>query len=112
MVEQCRSHNTSELGQGVNTITMTAAEKKAMRDEIERKKRAAKKKKAEAERMRKLAEEAEMEKGRGTSHNMHQMFAIINYVWGLYVHIKIIIVTDAKKHNMKRGIEFEISVQH
>jgi hypothetical protein len=90
---------------------MTAAEKKAMRDEIDRKKKAAKKKKAEAERMRKLAEEAEMEKGRGTS-NMHQMFAIINYVWGLYVHTKIIIVTDAKKHNMKRDIECEISVQH
>ena len=102
MVEQCRSHNTSELGQGVNTITMTAAEKKAMRDEIDRKKKAAKKKKAEAERMRKLAEEAEMEKGRGTSrHN------IINYVWGLYVHIKSIIVTDEEKYNMKRDIEFE-----
>ena len=92
---------------------MTAAEKKAMRDEIDRKKKAAKKKKAEAERMRKLAEEAEMEKGRGTSrHDMHKIFAIINYVWGLYVHIRMITVTDAKKTTRNAISNMKITVHH
>ena len=61
---------------------MTAAEKKALRDEIDRKKKAAKKKKAEAERMRKLAEEAEMEKGRGTSDTTCTKFSPLFTMFG------------------------------
>jgi hypothetical protein len=49
---------TSEKGV-LNTITMTAEEKKAMRAEIEKTKKAAKKRKAEEDRKRRLVEEAE-----------------------------------------------------
>ena len=56
-----RSNATSVTSAGgrTNTINLTAAEKKALRDEADRKKKAAKKRKAEQERQRRLAEEAE-----------------------------------------------------
>ena len=61
MIGTHRSNATSVTSAGgqKSTINLSAAEKKALRDEADRKKKAAKKRKAEQERQRRLAEEAE-----------------------------------------------------
>ena len=54
-----RSNATSVASAAINTIAMTAEEKKALRAEQDRKKKAAKKRKVEEERQRRIIQEAE-----------------------------------------------------